>query len=330
MSKKILVIRFSSIGDIVLTTPVVRALHLQLGAEVHFLTKMAFAPIVQYNPHIARVITLSDDFKSLIQALKREEYDYVIDLHHNFRTKRIKIALGKSSSSFYKLNFEKWLLVHTGVNRLPDIHIVDRYMEAAAPLGVQKDQLGLDWFIPDNKKVEIEAEFNFSIGHYVAFVIGAAHATKCLTPEQIISICQQLNTHVILLGGKDEIDKANLILESVPTGNVKNGCGRYDILQSSSILQQSGSVITHDTGLMHIAAALQKHLVVVWGNTIPEFGMYPYYGKALKQWISFEQHGLSCRPCSKLGFPKCPKGHFKCMLDHDLKAIAEAAQSLID
>ncbi len=330
MAKKILVTRFSSIGDIVLTTPVVRALHLQLGAEVHFLTKMAFAPIVQYNPHIARVITLSEDFKSLIQDLKREEYDYIVDLHNNFRTKRIKIALGKSSSSFYKLNFEKWLLVHTGVNRLPDIHIVDRYMEAAAPLGVQVDQLGLDWFIPDDKKVDIGAEFNFSIEGYIAFVIGAAHATKCLTPGQIISICQQLDTPVILLGGKDEIDKANLILDSIATGTVKNACGKFDIIQSSSIIQQARSVITHDTGLMHIAAALQKPQVVVWGNTIPEFGMYPYYGARKKQWISFEQLELPCRPCSKLGFPKCPKGHFKCMLDHDLNAIVEAAQSLID
>lgn len=329
MSKKILVIRFSSIGDIVLTTPVVRALHVQLGAEVHFLTKMAFAPIVQYNPHIARVITLSDDFKSLIQDLKREEYDYIIDLHHNFRTKRIKIALGRSSSSFYKLNFEKWLLVHTGINRLPDIHIVDRYMEAAASLGVHKDQQGLDWYIPDEKKVDINTEFNFSVGEYVGFVIGAAHATKCLTPEQIINICQQLNKPVILLGGKDEIGKANMIMESMAPGKVRNGCGRFDLLQSSSILQQAGSVITHDTGLMHIAAALQKHLVVVWGNTIPEFGMYPYYGNAQKQWISFEQQGLSCRPCSKLGFPKCPKGHFKCILEHEPGAIAQAAESFI-
>ncbi len=329
MSKKILVIRFSSIGDIVLTTPVVRALHLQLGAEVHFLTKMAFAPIVQYNPHIARVITLTEDFKSLIQDLKGENYDYVVDLHHNIRTKRIKLALGKDSSSCKKLNFEKWLLVHTGINRLPDIHIVDRYMEAAASLGVQKDQLGLDWYIPDDKKVDINTEFNFSVGKYIAFVIGAAHATKCLTPEQIINICRQMNKPVILLGGKDEIDKAQIILESMGTGKVKNGCGRFDLLQSSSILQQAGSVITHDTGLMHIAAALQKHMVVVWGNTIPEFGMYPYYGKASKQWISFEQKGLSCRPCSKLGFAKCPKGHFKCMLEHDLGAIAQAAESFI-
>ncbi len=330
MSKKILVIRFSSIGDIVLTTPVVRALHLQLGAEVHYLTKLAFAPIVQHNPHIAKVITLSDDVKSLIQELKREEYDFIIDLHHNIRTKRIKIALGKSSSSFYKLNFEKWLLVHTGVNRLPDVHIVDRYLEAAGPLGVLKDEFGLDWYIPEDKKVDVKAEFGVTIEKYVAFVVGATHATKCLTTEQIISICHQMKSNVILLGGKDEMDKAKQIAASVTTGNVKNGCGRFDILESSSILQQSGSVITHDTGLMHIAAALQKYQVVVWGNTIPEFGMYPYYGKTMKQWISFEQQGLSCRPCSKLGFPKCPKGHFKCMLEHDLKAIAEAAESRID
>lgn len=329
MSKKILVIRFSSIGDIVLTTPVIRALRLQLGAEVHFLTKMAFAPIVQNNPHISKVITLQDDFNSLIRELKDEHYDYIIDLHHNLRTQRIKLALRKSSSSFYKLNFEKWLLVHTGVNRLPDLHIVDRYMEAAESLGVKKDELGLDWFIPDENKVDIQSTFGLAPGSYIAFVVGAAHVTKCLTSEQIIAICNRLNAPVILLGGKDEIEKANLIETSVPPGKVKNACGQFDLLQSSSILQQSGAVIAHDTGLMHITAALHKPQVVIWGNTIPQFGMYPYYGNISGQWISFEQKGLTCRPCSKLGFPKCPKGHFKCILSLDLNGIAEAAESLI-
>ena len=313
-----------------MTTPVVRALHLQLGAEVHFLTKVAFAPIVQNNPYISKVITLQDDFNSMIRELKDQHYDYIIDLHHNLRTRRIKLALRKSSSSFYKLNFEKWLLVHTGVNRLPDLHIVDRYMEAAEDLGVQKDEFGLDWFIPDEKQMDIQSSFGIMPGTYISFVVGAAHVTKCLTAEQIIAVCNRLNVPVILLGGKDEQEKADLVVGSVPPGKVTNACGQFDLLQSSSILQQSGAVIAHDTGLMHIAAALKKPQVVVWGNTIPQFGMYPYYGNAQGQWISFEQKGLTCRPCTKLGFPKCPKGHFKCILSHDLNGIAEAAESLLN
>jgi ADP-heptose:LPS heptosyltransferase len=329
LSKKILVIRFSSIGDIVLTTPVIRALHLQLGAEVHFLTKGTFAPIIQTNPHVAKVITLSGDFGEMIRALKMEDYDHVIDLHHNIRTKRIKVALGIAATSFHKLNFEKWLLVRLGINRLPDIHIVDRYLDAARVLGVKKDDKGLDFYIPEESRVDTLNTFGFQPGSYISIVIGAAHQTKCLTGDQIIQLCKYLDMPVILLGGKEEIPKANLIQQAASPALVKNACGGFAILQSGSILQQSGAIIAHDTGLMHITAALKKPLVVIWGNTVPEFGMYPYYGSEDIKWISFEQKNLPCRPCTKIGFTQCPKGHFKCILDHDINEIALAAKSLL-
>jgi len=149
---KILIIRFSSIGDIVLTTPVVRVLHEKLNAEVHYLTKPAFASIVLANPHVAKVITLSEDFEKLLLMLKGEEYDHIIDLHHNLRTKRLKLALRRPSSSFYKLNFEKWLIVNFKINRLPEKHIVDRYMDTISFLGMSNDHRGLDFFIPPEKK----------------------------------------------------------------------------------------------------------------------------------------------------------------------------------
>jgi ADP-heptose:LPS heptosyltransferase len=327
LAKKILVIRFSSIGDIVLTTPVIRALHQQLDADVHYLTKSSFASIIQSNPHVAKVITLSDNIQETIRELQAEQYDHIIDLHHNLRTKRIKMALGRPSSSFYKLNFEKWLRVRFGINTLPDLHIVDRYIATTVGLGVKKDAEGLDFFIPQHKKVDVQKELDVTPVQYVSIVIGAAHLTKCLTTEQIIRLCHLLKMPVVLLGGKDESVRAQHIVESMPE-RIKNACGGFDILQSASILQQSASIITHDTGLMHIAAALKKPQVVIWGNTIPQFGMYPYYGQENIPWISFEQKELSCRPCSKLGFEQCPKGHFRCILDHDLQKIAEAALSL--
>lgn len=327
MSKKILVIRFSSIGDIVLTSPVIRTLHQQLGAEVHFLTKESFAPIMQANPYVTRVISLSEDFEKMIDELREENYNHVVDLHHNVRTKRIKLALGLPSTSFHKLNFKKWILVRFGINRLPETHIVDRYMATVAPLGVPPDDGGLDFFIPLVKEVDIGKEFGIPPGDFVAIVIGAAHQTKCLTADQITRICDLLHKPVILLGGKDEISKATFIASHTTATVIRNACGQFDILQSASILQQSGVVITHDTGLMHIAAALKKPQIVIWGNTVPDFGMYPYYGKENANWISFEVTGLKCRPCTKLGFEECPKGHFKCILDQDTTRIAIAAQS---
>ena len=301
-----------------------------MGAEVHFLTKSAFAPILLSNPHVARVITLSDDFDDMLNTLKNQQYDHIIDLHHNIRTKRIRIALARPSTAFQKLNFQKWLLVRFGINRLPDTHIVDRYLAAGDSLEIKRDGKGLDVFIPPDKEIDIRTTFGADPGKYVAIVVGAAHQTKCLTTDQITRLCNELRRPVILLGGKDEMTKAQSIIKCATSEIVRDASGRFDILQSSSIIRQAGAVITHDTGLMHIAAALQKPQVVIWGNTIPEFGMYPYYGDVKTRWISIEQKGLHCRPCSKLGFPECPKGHFKCILKHDLAAIVAAVEEIFD
>lgn len=318
-------IRFSSIGDIVLTTPVLRGLKQQTGSEVHFLTKKAFASIVEHNANVDKVHTLTDDINDVIRDLKHEDYDAIVDLHHNLRSKRIKIALGKPSTSFDKLNVQKWILVNFHIDRLPPVHIVDRYLETVTHLGVKKDESGLDIFLPAASQVDVKKQFGFDPGQYCSIVIGAAHQTKCMTVDQIRQLCNELKMAVILLGGKEEIDKANAILAGVSHSQVKSAVGAMNILQSASIIQQSGPVITHDTGMMHIAAALKKPQVVVWGNTVPQFGMYPYYGNEWVKWTSFEITGLHCRPCSKLGFERCPKGHFKCMLEHDVRAIATAA-----
>lgn len=327
MTKKILVIRFSSIGDIVLTTPVVRALA-KAGYVVHYLTKPVFADIVMTNPYVTKVITYSQNFESMIRILKAEDYDHIIDLHHNLRSARIKLSLRKPSSAFNKLNFEKWLMVNFKINRLPDLHIVDRYFRTARKFGVRNDGKGLDFFIPPEKMLNVRERFGFD--KFIAIVIGAAHETKCMTAAQIATICALIKTPVILLGGKQEITKGNEILEVVKSGHVRSACGQLDLYESASVIEQAGAVITHDTGLMHIAAALQKPQIVVWGNTIPEFGMIPYYGSHQVKWYSFEVAGLSCRPCSKLGYKECPKGHFKCMLEQPVQHISNAACEIFE
>jgi ADP-heptose:LPS heptosyltransferase len=298
-----------------------------MDAEVHYLTKPSFSSIVEANPYVDRVITLSDQFEKMMILLKGEEYDHVIDLHHNLRSSRIKLGLGKPSTAFRKLNIEKWLMVNFKINKLPELHIVDRYLDAVSFLDIKSDGGGLDFIIPAEKKVNIHQSFSIHPHSYAAIVIGAAHATKCMTSHQIARLCELLPMPVVLLGGRQEFAKGEEI-RALSSAILINACGPFDIFQSASILEQAATVITHDTGLMHIAAALQKTQIVVWGNTIPGFGMTPYYGAEATEWISFEQ-SPKCRPCSKLGYDKCPKGHFKCMLDHNLNDIANAAIHLI-
>jgi ADP-heptose:LPS heptosyltransferase len=317
---KILLIRFSSIGDIVLCSPILRCLRRQLGAELHFLTKKTFASLLQYNPHINKVYALDQNLDSLIPQLQSEDYDFVVDLHHNLRSQRVKWALGKPSGTFDKLNLEKWLLVNLGINRLPNLHIVDRYFSAVSTLKVENDGKGLDFFIPPEEELDFLAQFGFDAAQSIAFVIGAAHATKRLPEEKITALCAGLTWPIVLLGGSDAAEMGDRVAR-VAGNHIFNQCGKLRIGQSASVVRQAGVVVTHDTGLMHIAAAFHKDIVSVWGNTVPEFGMYPYLPTLQGQNASMEVKGLSCRPCSKIGHQKCPKGHFKCMQNQDIEII---------
>lgn len=325
---KVLIIRFSSIGDIVLTTPVVRCLKQQVkNIEIHYLTKPQFQNILTTNIYIDKVHTLSNSFAETIKLLKQENFDEVIDLHNNLRTKRVKLALGKPSHSFNKLNFEKWLLVKLKTNRLPTIHIVDRYMETAAHLGVKNDGQGLDYFIPETEKLDTTTLPN----NYITFAIGGQHNTKKLPNAKIIEILLHLNYPTILIGGKEDAENGNAIIKALDNDTIINRCGKLSLNQSALVVKNSRGLITHDTGMMHIGAALGIPILSVWGNTVPQLGMTPYYkegSKAAFQAEIFEVLGLKCRPCSKIGFNKCPKGHFDCMAKQDSKAIADKARLL--
>jgi len=346
---KLLVLRFSSIGDIVLTSPVLRCAKEQLkDAEIHFATKSAFADLVRYNPHVSKVHELGDDIGEIISRLKRERFDAVIDLHHNLRTARIKRALGVPAHSFPKLNVEKWLLVNFGHGQAPAkwrvlswlwwrwkearlssmerIHIVDRYMSTVAHFGVKNDNKGLELFLPAKREVPI---FSLPASHqagYTALAIGAAHATKRLPQHRLIELARLIEGPVVIIGGKEDQPVARAIGDAVGA-RVFDATGKHDILGSASLIKQSRSVIAHDSGAMHIACAFGKPVVSVWGNTVPLFGMGPYQPLHPERAIISEVEGLSCRPCSKIGHDRCPKGHFRCMEKQDLRRIAERASA---
>lgn len=325
---KFLIIRFSSIGDIVLTTPVIRCLKKQVSnAEVHFLTKSGFSEILSGNPYIDQVHILGSDKKTLLSKLKSIKFDGVIDLHHNYRSWQFKRVLDCPSYSFHKLNIQKWLLVNFKINKLPNVHIVDRYLDALSFLQVKNDGQGLDFFIQSDALTIINTLPLTHQQDYTALVIAAKHATKRLPENKIIELCKELNSPIVLLGGKEDKEQGDLISKEV--GNlVYSACGKTSLHESAALIKYAKNVITHDTGLMHIAAALQKKMISIWGNTIPEFGMYPYYSNSNDGMLKglstvVEVENLSCRPCSKIGFEKCPKGHLDCLNKIDNKKIIE-------
>ncbi len=328
---KFLIIRFSSIGDIVLTTPVIRCMRQQLeGAELHFLVKKNFKSIVEHNPYIDKIHVLQDDVNATLQALESENFDYIIDLHHNLRTLKIKNFLKDVPAfSFNKINIEKFLLTAFKINMLPDKHIVDRNIETVAHFGIVNDGMGLDYFVPEKDLVQTADIPTTHQDGYIALVVGASLATKKLPLHQLKLLCQAIQYPIILLGAKEEAAEGDE-LEAMDPTKIYNACGKFNINTSSDFTRRAKLVIAHDTGLMHIAAAFKKPIIAVWGNTVPAFGMYPYYGeKSTQRFYNSEVKPLWCRPCSKIGYKKCPLGHFKCMEKNDVHEIARLANELL-
>jgi len=324
---KFLIIRFSSIGDIVLTTPVVRCLKRQIAtAEIHYLTKAAYRPILAANPYIDKIHLLENELSDITPVLEQEDFDYVIDLHHNQRSWRVKKALGKRSFSFNKLNIEKWLLTTFHWDLMPSTHIVGRYLATLQSFGVRNDGGGLDYFIPPEDLVkEMDIPTSHQAG-YIGLVIGAALATKKMPLHKLQEFCRSIEHPVILLGGPEDAAVGEELAAIDPV-KLYNACGKFNLNESADLVRRARLVVTPDTGLMHMAAAFKRPIVSVWGNTVPAFGMGPYYGDNYLSnrqggngpgslplpFDSIEVGGLPCRPCSKIGYKKCPRGHFKCM-----------------
>lgn len=309
MSKKILILRFSSIGDIILTTPIVRCCREQLpDAEIHFVCKTAFKPILAANPYIHQLHCFDKDISELYTSLKAEKYDLILDLHRNLRSMRLRRFLGVRSFSFNKLNFTKWLTVlMKKPGLLPVKHIVERYFEPAEKIGVKNDGKGLDYFIPEEDK-KLNPTQNLP-ARFVALVLGGSYFTKKIPLNKLMEICTQCPLPLVLIGGKEDKLIADKIISAFP--GITNFSGQLNLNQSAFLISKSEWVITPDTGMMHVAAAFHRKIISVWGNTIPEFGMGPYLPHEENKIL--EVKTLSCRPCSKLGYHRCPKGHFKCM-----------------
>lgn len=274
------------------------------------LVKEKFSEVLTSNPHIAKVWTIKHSTSEIIEELQRESFDLIIDLHHNIRSMMLSWRLKKPSIRFNKLNLEKWLMTTFKINRLPQKHLVDRYFESLHKLGIKNDGLGLDFFLNEDDSV-IDSTFKIP-EVYAIGVLGATYFTKQIPRNKWQEIIRAVNIPIVLLGGTKEEKMGNLLSDEF-SDQVIDCTGKLSIAQSAALIKNSEMVITPDTGMMHIAAAMRKPIHIIWGNTIPQFGMYPYFGNQVGMVRSHEVLGLTCRPCSKLGYPTCPKRHFDCM-----------------
>ena len=289
------------------------------GVEIHYLTKNSFRSIVDSNPYITKVYGIDKSTNEVIRALEAENYHYIIDLHKNLRSVRVRRALNELYFSFEKLNWEKWLFVNFGINRLPKEHIVDRYMETITRFDIVNDNRGLDFFIPEGEGLNPENIPNSHRSGFLAMGIGAAHWRKKPRKEQYIKMCKALNFPIALVGGPDE-KQLGAEIAAAAGSHVWNTAGSLSLNESASLVQQCKLIITPDTGIMHIAAAFKKPIISLWGATVPDFGMYPYQNDALNEMIQADH--LTKRPCSKLG-TKCKYKECRCIDELPLNEVVE-------
>lgn len=318
---KILIIRFSSIGDIVLTSPVIRCLKQQLpDSEIHYLTKTHYSQIIEGNPFVSKIYAIESSVKEVIGSLQSEKYDVIIDLHNNIRSHQVTSALKVKAFRYNKQSFKRFLLTRFNLNLLHN-HVVDRYFTAVAPLNVINDGKGLDYFIPEKDEVPVQQLPFTHLAGYCVIVVGAKHFTKQIPMVKLEELCSKIKIPILLLGGPDDV-YLGLQLENKDHFKISSACGRYNINQSAAVIKRAKYIITPDTGMMHIAAAFNKRIISIWGGTEKRLGFTPYLVNNSTS-VIIENNQLSCRPCHRFGLDKCPKGHFKCMMDLDMQKVVD-------
>ena len=292
---KILVIRFSSIGDIVLTTPIIRCLKEQLNADVDFLTKDSFKTLLASNPNINRVFHSGVEFEELIKDLKTVGYDHIIDLQNSIRSLKVRSALKVNSFTYSKNRFKRFLLLKFGKD-VQKNHVVDRYFSTIETLNVKDDNKGIDYFLNDSTSVNFDTNQD-----YLTWCIGGTHEPKRLSAEQISKVISKLNKPVVLLGSKGDKELSSKIVELSNSSNLFDFCGETSLEESALLIKESKIVLSNDTGMMHIASAYNAPIISFWGCTKPSLGFYPYQANEKSiQLIS----SLAEKPCSKHG-KKC-------------------------
>jgi ADP-heptose:LPS heptosyltransferase len=327
---RLLIIRLSSIGDIVFTTAAIRCAKEQIpGVEIHFLTKKSMKAVTEANPYIDHFHYHDKNLSDTIASLKAANLDMVIDLHSNFRTYRIKKALGVPAHTYPKLSLQKFILTNFGMNLLPNKHIVERSLDPLKVLGVQNDGKGMDYFVPSNISLKPHDIPTSHQAGYIAIVIGASYATKKLPVEHLKQLCALIPVPIILVGGKEDAKEGEAV-SSMDAAKIYNACGKFNLHESALLVKGARMVISNDTGFLYVACAFHKKTIAIWGGTSPSLQVEPYYAtvdlqNGQEMYYNAIVPNLPCQPCSNYGTKKCPQGHFACMKKQDLHLIAEKA-----
>jgi lipopolysaccharide heptosyltransferase II len=329
-STKTLVIRFSSIGDIVLSTPLLRVLRSRFPkGQIDYVTLTAYAELVKSNQNLNHTYAFDptqgfDGLRTLKKRIKDERYDLIVDIHDSLRSKYLRSLRGPIVTVVDKRVMQRSMLVKFKKNIYKEIvPVADRYIETVRQLGITNDGKGLELHIPDETLFGVSGKIaTLKLNQFekvVGLCPGARHFTKRWPPERFARVgsacAQKLDAKILLFGGKQDETICNQICWDInnQAGAEKatSLCGQLGLLETAAAMEYCDVILTNDTGLMHIATAMHRKIVAIFGSTVREFGFFPHGSEA----IVLENKGLACRPCSHIGRSDCPEKHFKCMLE---------------
>lgn len=346
LPNKTLVLRLSSIGDIVLASPLLRVMRNAVGknARIDFVVKKEFSELVRHNHHLS--VTYEYESASgifgllaLAKELRAEQYELVVDIHDSVRTKILRKLIGaKNVVVVNKRKKERQALIRHHKNIYTDnLSVAERYIETVKKIGIQNDEKGLEIFIPDATQFEVSGKIATlrlnTFHHVIAICPGAKHFTKRWQKEKFaelaIRCCKEYHAKILLFGGASEKEDCsfvqNKISEAVSPNFVTNYAGEFSLLESAHAMEFCDLVITNDSALMHLAAAQHKKIVAIFGSTVKEFGFFPYGTES----IVVEVGELYCRPCTHIGRSECPEKHFRCMNDISVDRVFSAVKKLL-
>jgi heptosyltransferase II len=316
----VLAVRFSSIGDVLLTTPLLRAIrHRHPDSLLSVVTKAAYAPLLSHNPYLNRVIAWEPErgLTSLAAELRADHYTHLLDLHESARSRALRALVPGHWSGYPKHRIARTLLIHTKHNWYRDSRpVAERYFTAARGLDVRADGEPPDFFLGEEARTAVEVWLDSSrLGRdrvMIAVAPGAAHQTKRWPASHWQTLIDRLvcqNYDVVVVGGSPDQAMAET-LSSHRSARVASAAGRFGLQGTGALLQRSAALVSGDTGVMHMATAVKTPVVALFGPTVREFGFFPYTPAA-----QVVQLDLSCRPCSSKGSAQCPLGHHRCLVD---------------
>ena len=343
-TSKTLVIRFSSIGDIVLSTPLLRLLRARFpNGQIDYVTRSEYTELIKSNQNLNRTYGFDarqgfDGLRTLKQNIKAERYDLIVDIHDSLRSKYLRSLRGPTRVIVDKRVLERSMLVNFKKNVYKDVvSVVDRYIETVRDLGVVNDGKGLELHIPDEVLFGVSAKIaKLRLNQFkkvIGLCPGARHFTKRWPAERYARVgaafAQKMDAKILLLGGAADEPVCNQICweinNEVDAERATSLCGQLRLLETAAAMEYCDIILTNDTGLMHIAVAMHKKVLAIFGSTVKEFGFFPYDPAA----VVLEQSGLTCRPCSHIGRSECPEKHFKCMTEIDADRVYTRAKALL-